>query len=83
MDMRKTFDTVHHIALMRALRSRGLPDTYASLLSIFIANHTASVNRSSEFQIPKNVKQGDPLNVMLLNCVLDTAFNDWRLSFQY
>ena len=80
MDMRKAFDTIDHIALMRALRSRGLPEKCVSLLSVLYSNQKASVNRSSEFKIKRGVKQGDPLSAILFNCILDTAFDAWRLS---
>ena len=75
MDMRKAFDAIDHIALMRALRSRGLPEEYVSLLSVLYSNQKASVNRSSEFKIQRHVKQGDPLSVILFNCILDTTFD--------
>ena len=80
MDIRKAFDTIDHIALMRALRSRGLPEEYVSLLSVLYSNQKASVNGSSEFKIQRGVKQGDPLSAILFNCILDTAFDAWRLS---
>ena len=38
------------------------------------------MNRSSEFKIQRGVKQGDPLSAILFNCILDTAFDAWRLS---
>ena len=38
MDMRKAFDTIAHLILIRALRSRELPETYKVLLSINVSN---------------------------------------------
>ena len=38
------------------------------------------MNRSSEVRIQRDVKQGDPLSAILFNCILDTAFDVWRLS---
>ena len=75
MDMRKAFDTINHPALVRALRSRGLPEAYVSLLALLYANQMASVNGSSKFLIQRGVKQGDTPSAMLLNCVLDVAFD--------
>ena len=80
MDMRKAFDTIDHKALLRALRSRGLPEEYISLISILYGNQRASMNHSSEFPVQRGVKQGDTLSAILFNCVLDIAFEEWRLS---
>ena len=46
MDIRKAFDIIDHPALIRALRSRGLPKAYVALLSMLYANQIASVNGS-------------------------------------
>ena len=80
MDMRKAFDTIDHHALMQSLRSKGLPDAYISLLSVMYTNQKASANGSSKFPIQRGVKQGDTLSAILFNCVLDIAFDTWRLS---
>ena len=80
MDTRKAFDTIVHKALLRVQRSRGLPESYISLISILYGNQRASVNRSSEFPVQRGVKQGDTLSAILFNCVLDIAFDDLRLS---
>ena len=34
MDMRKAFDTIDHKAMLRALRSRGLPEEYIYIVDI-------------------------------------------------
>ena len=75
MDMRKAFVTIDHIVLMRALRSRGLPEEYVSLLSVLYSNQKASVNGSSEFKIQRGVKQGDPFSAILFNCILHIVFD--------
>ena len=82
MDIRKAFNTVDHVALIQALRSRELPQEHASLLSISYTNQEVSINRSSEFKIQRHVKQDDTLSVILCNCVLDVIFDTWRLSLQ-
>ena len=83
MDMRKAFDTIDHKTLLRALRSRRLPKEYIyiyiSLISILYGNQRASVNHSSEFSVQRGVKQGDTLSSIIFNCVLDIAFEEWRL----
>ena len=80
MDMRKAFDTIDHPALIQALRSRGLPESYVSLLFLLYADQMASVNGSSKFPIQREVKQGDTFGAILFNCVLDVAFDEWRRS---
>ena len=57
MDMRKAFDTIDHPALVRALRSRGLPEAYVSLLALLYANQMASVNGSSKFPIQRGANR--------------------------
>ena len=76
MDMRKAFDTIDHKALLRALRSRGLPEEYISLISILYGNQRASVNRSSEFPVQRIMNQRDTLSAILFNSVLDIAFDE-------
>ena len=78
--MRKAFDTIDHPALVRALRSRGLPEAYVSLLALLYANQMASVNGSKKNPNPTRGKQGDIPSAILLNCVLDVAFDEWRRS---
>ena len=80
MDMRKAFDIIDHPTLVQALRSRGFPEAYMSLLALLYANKMPSVKGSSKFQIQRGVKQGDILSVILLNCILDVAFDEWRRS---
>ena len=72
-----------HRALMQALRSRNLPDEYVALLSLLYKSQKATVNHSSEFPIQRGVKQGDTLSAILFNCVLDMAFDVWRLSLTH
>ena len=73
MDMRKAFDTNDHWALIQALRSKGLPNEYVSLLFLLYANQSGSVNRSSVFAIQQEVKQRDTVNKIFFNYVLDSA----------
>ena len=80
MDMRKAFDTIDHHALMQSLRSKGLPDAYISLLSVMYTNQKASANGSSTFPIQRDIKQRDTLSAILFNCILDIAFDTWRIS---
>ena len=72
MDMRKAFDTIDHPALIRALRSRGLPEVYVALLFLLYANQMTSVDGSSKF----SVQRRDTFGALLFNCVVDVAFDD-------
>ena len=83
MDMRKAFDMIDHLALINALRSKGLSEEYISLLSLLYADQSGTVNRSSAFLIQLGVKQGDTLSAILFNCVLDIAFDAWLLSLHH
>ena len=76
MDMPKAFDTIDHTALVRALRSRRLPEPYVSVLCLLYAKKMASANGSSKFLIQRGVKQEDTLSTIILNCVLDVAFDE-------
>ena len=76
MDMLKAFDKIDHKAMVRALRSRKLPQEYISLISVLYGNQRTSVNRSSEFLVQRGVKQGDTLSALCCNCVLDIAFDE-------
>ena len=76
MDIQKDFGTFDHLAIVKALRSKGLPDAYISLLYLLNANQSGTVNGSSIFPIQRGVKQGDTLNAILFNCILDLAFDE-------
>ena len=49
MDTRKGFDIIYHKVLLRAIRSRGIPQEYITLISIPYVNQRATVNHNSEF----------------------------------
>ena len=51
MNMCKGFDAIVLFVLIGALRSKGLPHKYLSLLSILYTNQKVSTNRSSEPKI--------------------------------
>ena len=76
MDMRKVFETIDHPALIRALRSRGLPEVYLTLLFLVYTNQMASINGSSNVSVQRGVKQGDTFSAILFNCVLDIVFDE-------
>ena len=54
-----------------------------ALLFVFYSNQKASVNHSTEFPVQRGVKQGDTLSAILFNCVLDMAFDMWRISLTH
>ena len=78
--MRKAFDTIDHKSMVRALSSRGLPEEYSSLISMLYENQRPSINRSWEIPVQRRVEQGCTLSIIIFNCVLDIAFDEWRLA---
>ena len=74
MDMRKAFDTIDHLALVQALRSRGLPESYVSLLSLLLW-YSNGVNQW-KLKIPnptrgqtKRNSQRDSIQLRLGRCI--------------
>ena len=83
MDLRKAFDTVDHEALFEALLSHGLEDPHVMLLRKLYLQQTGSANGSKSFKINSGVKQGDVLSAILFNCILDIAFERWKLRLTH
>ena len=83
MDLRKTFDTVRHDGLFKALGYHGLQPPYIALLQCLYSHQTGSVGESEAFNILRGVKQGDVLSAIFFNCVLDIFFDIWKSKLQY
>ena len=79
IDMRKAFDTIEHGAIFQSLSDIGIDEGYITLLRLLYQNQTGSVNGSDSFDIDRGVKQGDVLSAVIFNCVLDMAFEAWKL----
>ena len=80
MDLRKAFDTVSHEQLLLSLGYHGLDPTYIALLQKLYQNQHGVVDGSKKFRIERGVKQGDVLSAIIFNCVLDVAFENWRVQ---
>ena len=80
MDLRKVFDIVSHEQLLVSLGYHGLDPTYITLLQKLYQNQHGIVNGSKGFRIERGVKQGDVLSGIIFNCVLDVAFENWRVQ---
>ena len=82
MDLKKTFDSVNHQFLFRALGYHGLQPQYIHLLQLLYRNQSGSVGSSRHFQILRGVRQGDVLSAIIFNCVIDVAFEDWKTQLR-
>ena len=78
MDLRKAFDTVDHVEVFRVLGRHGLDPACVVLLRKLYSSQTGSVNGSRFFDILRGVRQGDVLSAIIFNCVLDSAFENWK-----
>ena len=79
MDLRKAFDTVSHQKLFEALGHHGIDFSYIELLRALYRNQSGSVHESRYFNIQRGAKQGDPLSTILFNCILEEAFENWKV----
>ena len=78
--LRKAFDTVDHNTLFQLLGYHGIDPSYISLLKLLYKTQRGTVHGSRCFDIRRGVKQGDVLSTILFNCVLDVAFENWKVS---
>eukprot|EP00973_Karenia_brevis_P084668 11749041-Karenia_brevis.AAC.1 len=78
IDLRKAFDQIEHPALIEALTSHEVPNSYIQLLIALYGNQTGKANSSRIFNIERGVKQGDTLSTLLFNCILEDAFTRWK-----
>ena len=80
MDMRKVFDTIDLPALVQALRSRGLPEAYVSLLCVIYANQKCVSQWNLILSNPTRGQTGRHSQRNLFNYVLDVTFDEWTRS---
>ena len=79
LGVRKAFDTVSHVTLLKAACRMGIPMPFISYLRKLYTGATTSLHVEGKFSEPlpqnRGVKQGDPLSPLLFNCVIDWALD--------
>ena len=84
IDYEKAFDTVEHFAIFEALRKTNVNKTYINILQNIYNQATARVHLdklvSTELQIHRGVRQGDPLSPKLFTAVMEEVFKKAEIS---
>ena len=84
IDYEKAFDTVEHFAIFEALRKTKVNETYINILQNIYNQATARVHLdklvSTELQIHRGVRQGDPLSPKLFTAVMEEVFKKAEIS---
>ena len=78
MDISKAFGSVEHEAVLHALIYQGDDQAYVALIATLHQSRLASVNESRKFSVGKSVRQRDGLSSILLNWVVDVAFQRFK-----
>lgn len=74
IDISRAFDTVPHAAILKALKTKGLPTEALQLIMDAYKNVTTKIEYddwSFDINIRRGVKQGDPLSPLIFNLVIE------------
>lgn len=75
LDVRKAFDTVHHVSILQALQDHKVDPRFIQYIKDDLRAASTSIkigrNHSNAISINRGVKQGDPLSPLLFNIALD------------
>ena len=83
LDVRKAFDKVEHGVLFAAVTAQGIPDGYLDLwMMAMYQDQTGTMPGSEKFSTQRGVQQGDVLNPLLFNAVLERAIRKWKLKMR-
>ena len=78
-----TFDKVEHGVLFAAVTAQGIPDGYLDLwMMAMYQDQTGTMPGSEKFSTQRGVQQGDVLNPLLFNAVLERAIRKWKLKMR-
>ena len=78
LDLKKAFDRLEFVPLLRAVSEQGVPHHYTQLLAALYTDQTAAVKGSRSFHVRRGVKQGDVISPILFNAGLELAFSRWK-----
>jgi hypothetical protein len=80
LDVRKAFDSIGHLHIVKTLQSNGLPSEMSSLISTMLSSSEmqVEVGRSKTKVAPfaKGVPQGAPTSPYLFNLAIDHVFDE-------
>ena len=65
-DYKKAFDSTEHETIFKALRSKGINETYITILEDIYASATATVHMK-EIPILRGLRQGDPISQNIIH----------------
>ena len=82
VDYEKAFDSIEHEAIIRALRSVGINETYITILEDTYTGATAIwiIKSQKKIPIPRSVRQGDPISPISFTATVQEVFKNAQLE---